>query len=415
MPSFLSQNSVFKDTLTIVLAGGQGERLYPLTKERAKPAVSFAGNFRLIDFTLSNCVNSGIRRIYVLTQYMSSTLERHIREGWSIFCRELGEFIQTVPPQQRMTSRWYEGTADAVLHNIHILQEEAPERVLILSGDHLYKMNYAEMLRFHLEKRAHLTVAGMRVGTEEAKRFGVFEINEEGRVISFEEKPSRPRTLPHDTSKSLASMGVYIFETKKLVRALIEDAKKNTAHDFGRNILPWMLTRGDRVYCYSFLKENSRQPGYWRDIGTLDSYWQTSMELLSSFPTFNLYETHWPIRTYQEQSPPARIVSADEGENPDQFISNSLISPGCIIDRARVEKSIFSPRVYAGQSSRVEKSVLMKKVKVGKRARVRNAIIDEEVVIPEDYRIGYNQEEDAAKFIVSSKGIVVVPRGMHLD
>lgn len=403
--------SPFIDILTLVLAGGQGERLYPLTKEKAKPGVYFAGVFRLIDFTLSNCVNSGIRKIYVLTQYMSTTLERHIREGWNIFCPELGEFIQTVPPQQRISNRWYQGTADAVFQNMHILQAETPQRLLILSGDHVYKMDYKEMLKFHFEKKAHLTAGSVEVDLSEATRFGVFEIDNEGRLISFQEKPANPKSLPFDDSKSLVSMGVYIFETEKLVKALMVDAKKNSTHDFGRDIIPQMLKNGDRIYCYDFREKNTQNIAYWRDIGTIDSYWEASMELLDVPPKFDLYDKNWLIRTYREQAPPAKIASSKNKV----LVSDSLIAPGCIVDGARVEKSIISAQVRIDNASTISESVIMRSVSIGRGARIKRAIIDEGVIVPEGYEIGYNEQKDAAKFIISAGGIVVVPREMHLD
>jgi len=398
--------------LTLILAGGQGERLYPLTKERAKPACPFAGIFRLIDFTLSNCVNSGIRRIYVLTQYMSTTLETHIREGWSIFSRELGEFIQTIPPQRRTAERWYEGTADAVFQNLYILQEEKPLYVLILSGDHVYRMNYADMFQFHREKKAHLTVGCVEVDKKEAERFGVLEVDEAERIVSFEEKPSRPKILPGKAEKCLVSMGVYIFDTEEIVRALIKDAKKkNTSHDFGRDIIPQMLEDEKLVCCYNFSEKGE---GYWKDIGTIDSYWEASMELLDIPSKFDLYHPGWPLRTYQEQNPPARIISSKRFPLQCEVL-NSLISAGCIIDEAIVERSILSPRVYIGRGSRIESSILMRGVKIGKNVLIRKTIIDEEVFVPDGYAIGYRFEEDAKKFLISPGGVVIVPRRMHLD
>ncbi|MBC7190535.1 glucose-1-phosphate adenylyltransferase, partial [Candidatus Aerophobetes bacterium] len=395
----------FQGLLTLVLAGGQGERLYPLTRERAKPACPFAGSFRLIDFTLSNCVNSGIRRIYVLTQYMSTTLETHIKEGWSIFSRELGEFIQTVPPQKRTAERWYEGTADAVFQNLYILQEEKPLYVLILSGDHVYRMNYADMFRFHVEKKAHLTVGCVEVDEKEAGRFGVLEIDRRERVISFEEKPSIPKTIPGKKERCLVSMGVYIFNTEEIVKALIKDAKrKNTSHDFGRDIIPQMLKDKKLVFCYNF---SERGEGYWRDIGTIDSYWEASMELLDVPSKFDLHRPDWPLRTYQEQNPPARIITSEKVSS-ECGVSDSLICAGCIIEQAKVKKSILSPQVYVGRKSTVENSILMKGVRVGENVTIKKAIIDEEVVVPDGYRIGCNFEEDAKKFLISKGGVVVV-------
>ena len=406
--------SIFADNLTIVLAGGQGERLYPLTKQRAKPAVPFAGSYRLIDFTLSNCVNSGIRKIYILTQYRSTTLDRHIRDGWSLFCSGLGEFIQTVSPQKIMADRWYEGTADAIFHNIHILEEESPRRVLILSGDHIYKMNYGEMLKFHMANQADLTVGGIETNKEEARRFGVLEIDKSNRIISFEEKPSSPKTVPHDNSSCLVSMGIYVFETEKLVRALIEDAKKDTEHDFGKNVVPQMLEKGDRIYCYDFSTQDTRNMSYWRDIGTIDAYWQASMDLTDTTPKFNVYDKSWPIRTYQEQNPPVKIISSEK-EGKHGLVLNSLLCHGCIVSQAKVERSILAPQVHINSLAQISESVIMRRVEVGRHTKIRRAIIDEEVVVPEGYEIGCNLKEDATKFTVSAGGVVVVPSQMHLD
>jgi glucose-1-phosphate adenylyltransferase len=414
MKDIFSSLSILGDTLTLLLAGGQGERLYPLTRERAKPAIPFAGNFRLIDFTLSNCVNSGIRRIYVLTQYMSSTLDRHIRDGWNLFSSQLGEFIQTVPPQRKMAMRWYEGTADAIFHNIGILEKEASSRVLILSGDHLYKMNYENLLQFHITKKADLTVAGLEMDKEEAKRLGVLEVDTNSRIVAFKEKSLNPRTVSHDNSKCLVSMGVYVFNTKKLVRALIKDARKDSEHDFGKNIVPQMLASGDNLYCYDFSAHNLNKTGYWRDIGTIDSYWQASMDLVELPPKFNLYDEGWPIRTYQEQNPPTKVVSDKKGGRG-TLISDCLICNSCHLTEAKIEKSILSPRVGIDSFAEVSESVIMKGTKVGKYSKIRRAIIDERVIIPDGYKIGYNLKDDAAKFTVSPLGIVLVPEEIHLD
>ena len=406
--------SIFGDTLTLVLAGGQGERLYPLSKERAKPAIPFAGNFRLIDFTLSNCVNSGIRRMYVLTQYMSSTLDRHIRDGWNVVSSQLGEFIQTVPPQRKMAKRWYEGTADAIFHNIGILEKEASSRVLILSGDHIYKMDYERMLEFHIKNKADLTVAGLEMGKEEARRFGVLAVDSRNRIVAFEEKPREPRTVPHNKSRCLISMGVYLFETKKLVRALIKDTKKDTEHDFGKNIIPQMLANENKLYCYNFLAKDPDKMGYWRDIGTIDSYWRASMDLTEFPPKFSLYDENWPILTYQEQNPPTQILSYQK-KGKGVLISDCLISSGCHLAEAKIKRSVLSPRVEIDSFAEVSESVIMRDTKVGKYAKIRRAIIDEGVTIPDGYKIGYNPKDDAARFTISPEGIVVVPTEIHMD
>ena len=407
-------NSLCHGTLTIVLAGGQGERLDSLTRERAKPAVPFGGSYRLIDFTLSNCINSGIRRIYILTQYMSTTLERHVHEAWNIVSGELNEFIQTVPPQRKMADRWYEGTADAIFHNINILQKETPQRVLILSGDHVYKMDYRKMLEFHLSREAHLTVGAVPVVMEQASRFAVLEIDREGRITSFEEKPANPKPLPNDRSKCLVSMGVYVFQTDTLVRALIEDAKKNTEHDFGRSIIPQVLEAGGRTYCYDFSTCTGKENNYWRDIGTIDSYWEASMDLLRVNPKFTLDDENWPIRSYQEQAAPAKIMCCGKFNQRTQ-VFNSLICGGCEVNATQVERSILSWRTHIGSGTQISESITMRDVQLGRNAKIRRAIIDEGVSIPEGYRIGYDPREDASRFVISPGGIVVVPAGMHLD
>ena len=302
----MSNRDEMKNTLTILMAGGKGERLYPLTKARAKPSVRFGGIYRIVDFTLSNCLNSDIRRIYVLTQYRSLSLDRHIRLGWSVFNHELSEFIECVPPQQRNVDRWYRGTADSIYQNIYLLQRERPQRVLILSGDHVYKMNYNDMLAFHMEKNAELTVAGVEIDRSEASHFGIIGSDENFRIIDWEEKPVNPKPVPGKPDKSFVSMGVYIFNTDTLVRNVIADAKDaSSSHDFGKDVVPRMINNS-RVFVHNFKEANNEEGRYWRDIGTIDAYWEANMDLCSEAPQCNLYDEKWPIRTYQEQVPPAR-------------------------------------------------------------------------------------------------------------
>jgi glucose-1-phosphate adenylyltransferase len=394
----------------MVLAGGKGERLYPLTRDRTKPAVPFGGIYRIIDFTLSNCLNSGIRKIYLLTQYKSFSLQRHIRQGWSIFDRELGEFVDLIPAQQRMHDLWYEGTADAVYQNLYTLQQEKPEDTLILSGDHIYKMNYHKMLSFHREKEADLTIATLKVPINEASRFGVMEKDEAGRVTGFEEKPEHPETLFKDPTLSLASMGVYIFKTDQLVRWLTRDAKRNTEHDFGKNIIPEMI-KDTRVFAFPFQDENKKKEPYWKDIGTIDAYWGANMDLVNVEPQLNLYDESWPIHTYQGQYPPAKTVFSQAERTG--LALNSIICGGCIISGGKVQHSILSPRVRINSYSEVIDSVLLEGVNARRNAKVRRTIVDKDVDIPSGMEIGYNLEEDRKRFTVTESGIVVVPKGME--
>jgi glucose-1-phosphate adenylyltransferase len=396
--------------LAMVLAGGRGERLYPLTKDRTKPAVPFGGIYRIIDFTLSNCLNSGIRKIYLLTQYKSFSLQRHIRQGWSVFDRELGEFVDLLPAQQRMHELWYGGTADAVYQNLYTLQQEKAEDTLILSGDHIYKMNYQQILSFHREKESDLTIATLKVPIDEASRFGVMEKDKSGRVTGFEEKPEHPKTLPEDPTLSLASMGVYIFKTDQLVRWLTKDAKRDTEHDFGKNIIPVMI-KESRVFTFPFQDEKKKKEPYWRDIGTIDAYWKANMDLVNIDPQLNLYDESWPIHTYQGQYPPAKTVFS-QGERTG-LVLDSVICGGCIISGGKVQHSVLSPRVRINSYSEVIDSVLLEGVNVGRDARVRRAIVDKDVGIPSGMEIGYHLEEDRKRFTVTESGIVVVPKGME--
>lgn len=403
------------NTQCILMAGGKGERLYPLTKARAKPSVRFGGIYRIVDFTLSNCLNSNIRRIYVLTQYRSLSLDRHVRLGWSIFNHELGEFIECVPPQQRNVDRWYRGTADSIYQNVYLLQRERPERVLILSGDHVYKMNYNDMLEYHLEKNAELTVAGVEVDRAEASAFGVIGSDPEFRITAWEEKPKDPKPVPGKPDKAFVSMGVYIFNTEALVKNVIADAKDaSSSHDFGKNVVPRMIQNKNRVFVHNFTEAGNPEGRYWRDIGTLDAYWEANMDLCSVKPQCNLHDLKWPIRTYQEQVPPARTVSAETADSQSGVVSNSLISGGCVISGGEVKRCVLSHHVHVHEGSTVEDSVLLDGVTIGKRARVRKAIIDQDVVVPDEFAIGYDYEKDKTRFTISSGGVVVVPRGISL-
>jgi glucose-1-phosphate adenylyltransferase len=413
----MNLQDAMRQTLCILMAGGKGERLYPLTKARAKPSVRFGGIYRIVDFTLSNCLNSNIRRIYVLTQYRSLSLDRHVRLGWSIFSHELDEFIECVPPQQRNVDRWYRGTADSIYQNVYILQRERPERVLILSGDHVYKMNYNDMLAFHLEKNAELTVAGVEVDRSEASAFGIIGCDEDFRIVDWEEKPANPKPVPGKPDKSFVSMGVYIFNTDVLVKNVINDAKDSpSSHDFGKDVVPKML-ESHRVYVHNFQEANNPEGRYWRDIGTLDAYWEANMDLCSDHPQCNLYDAKWPIRTFQEQVPPARTTSGytESGEKArvGRF-ENSLISGGCLIVGGEVRGSVLSPNVKIDLNSTVEDTVLLDGARVGKDCKIRRAIVDQEAVIPDGFEIGFDPENDKARFTISPHGIVIVPRGISL-
>lgn len=403
-----------RETLTMILAGGQGERLYPLTKDRSKPSVPFGGQYRIIDFTLSNCVNSGLRRIYLLTQYKSASLMRHVKLGWNIFSPELGEYIHTIPPQLRVGALWYQGTADAIYQNIYQLEIERPERVLILSGDHVYRMDYGKMIESHVASGADVTIATAIVEASEASRFGVIETDAGGRVVGFEEKPSHPRAKPDANGRLQVSMGIYVFRTEALVRSVAQDAKRDSSHDFGRDIIPALIPSG-AVHAYPFVDEDGT-PGYWRDIGTLGSYYQASMDLVSVSPTFNLYDAALPLRTLPRPLPPVKTVFAQEYEGGRLGTClDSLVSGGSIVSGGRVERSILSPYVRVNSYAHVEDSILMDGVDVGRRARIRKAIVDKGVRIPEAFTIGHDPEQDARRFTVSEEGIVVVPKGAILE
>ncbi len=396
------------EAMVIVLAGGAGERLFPLTQERAKPAVFFGGPYRIIDFVLSNCINSGLRRVFIATQYKSLSLNRHVRMGWSIVSEELGEFIEILPPQKRVGENWYLGTADAVYQNLYSIVREHPRHVIVLSGDHVYKMDYARMLRFHQERQAAVTIATIEVGLEESRRFGILQVDERDRIVGFQEKPERAVTIPGSDRLALASMGIYVFDADVLVRALESDATKDTAHDFGRDIIPALIAEVPTL-SYRFYDENKKAAKYWRDIGTIDAYYEANMDLVQVNPEFNLYDPEWPLRTYQPQAPPAKFVFADEGRRCGQAL-DSIISPGCIVSGSRILGSILCPNVRVHSFCDIEQSILMPGVRVGRQARLRRAIVDRDVCIPRGARIGYDSEEDRRRHTVSPQGVVVVTR-----
>ena len=399
------------NVLAILLAGGAGERLHPLTRDTAKPGVPFGGVYRIIDFTLSNCMNSDVRRIFILTQYKSLELNRHIREGWHIYSREMGEFVEILPPMKRVSDEWYQGTADAVYQNLQSILTEAPEQVLILSADHIYKMNYADMLTWHQARGADITIATLQTDPCEAHHFGVADIATDYRITGFEEKPKHgnPVRSVFDPSKVSASMGIYIFERDVLVEEVLRDAADPaSSHDFGRDVLPKCLERR-RVVAWDFHDMNRKSALYWRDVGTLDAYYEANMDLVAVSPEFNLYDEQWPIRSRAVQAPPAKFVFAQEGQRMGLAV-DSIVSPGCIISGGRVNRSVLGPFVRVNSYCEIDESILLPRVMIGRYSRVRRAIIDEGVVLPENSRVGFDAEEDRALGrVVTESGITVVP------
>jgi len=399
-----------ENVLAILLAGGAGERLYPLTRDTAKPAVPFGGAYRIIDFTLSNCINSDVRRILILTQYKSLDLIRHVRDGWNILSPELGEYVEVIPPMKRVHEDWYQGTADAVFQNFQSIEAEGPGNTLILSGDHIYKMDYGEMLEWHRRHDADITLASIRIPPEEANRFGVLDIAEDWRVIDFEEKPKHgnPARSIFDRSTVSASMGVYVFKTEVLLRLLHQDAQNpDSSHDFGRDVIPGNL-RDVRVVAYDFHDINAKQVLYWRDVGTLDAFYDANMDLVAVSPVFNLYDKRWPIRTKATQQPPAKFVFAEEGRRMGVAV-DSIVSSGCIVSGGRVLHSVLSPGVRVNSFCEVEYSILMPEVEVGRNSRVRKAIINTGMKLPESSSIGFDPVADRAKgYNVTEGGITVV-------
>ncbi|EEX65044.1 glucose-1-phosphate adenylyltransferase [Vibrio metoecus] len=398
-----------QDSLAVILAGGMGSRLSPLTDDRAKPAVPFGGKYRIIDFTLTNCLHSGLRRILVLTQYKSHSLHKHLRNGWSIFNPELGEFITVVPPQMRKGGKWYEGTADALFHNMWLLARSDAKYVVVLSGDHIYRMDYAAMLEEHIEKNATLTIACMEVARHEASAFGVMAIDDQSRITCFVEKPSDPPCIPHKPDRSLASMGIYIFNMDVLKKALKEDSEiEQSSHDFGKDVIPKLIETGS-VFAYAFCSGKGRvaRDCYWRDVGTIDSFYDANMDLLQPVPPMNLYQKNWAIRTYEQQYPPARTVSSATG-NEGIFI-NSIIANGVINSGGSVQHSIISSNVRINDSALIVDSILFDDVEVGEGCKLVHCIIDKHVKIPPNTEIGLNPSEDSKRFHISERGVVVVP------
>jgi glucose-1-phosphate adenylyltransferase len=401
-----------RDTYALILAGGRGSRLYELTEWRAKPALFFGGKFRIIDFPLSNCINSGIRRVGVVTQYKAHSLIKHLVRGWGHFKKELGEGIEILPASQRYSDSWYQGTADAVYQNIDIIRGEIPTNVMILSGDHVYRQDYGELLAFHAEKQADMTVSCFVVPIAEAsKTFGVIEVDEDFRIIGFEEKPEHPKPLPGDPEHCLASMGNYLFKTNFLFEQLRNDSTNlNSEHDFGKNIIPSIL-KDNRVFAHRFADPAKDQKAYWKDVGTLDSYWLANIELTTPLPPLNLYDPRWPIWTFQEQLPPAKFVFNDEDRRG--YAVDSLVSGGCIISGSKVVSSVLYSNVRTNSWSTIEESVLLPEVNVGRHCKIRKAIIDRGVSIPANTTIGYDRDADVASgFRVTAGGVTLVTRSM---
>jgi len=401
---------MLNDTLAIVLAGGVGSRLQPLTHQRTKPAVPFGGKYRIIDFTLTNCLHSGMRRIMVLTQYKSHSLQKHLRDGWSIFNPEIGEYITPIPPQMRTGDNWYSGTADAIYQNLYLIQRSGAKWVLVLSGDHIYRMDYAPMLKFHKQNNATATIACMNINIAEAHQFGIMSVDQHHKITRFDEKPQHPATAPNDPDHALASMGIYIFSTDELIAAVASDHEDNTSdHDFGKNILPRMID-SQHVYGYRFGGESGRvsPDNYWRDVGTLDAYYEANMDLLQPIPPMNLYQNDWPIRTYSGQHPPARTAQGDYGS--EGIFINSIVSSGSVISGGSAQESILFNNVRVKNESIVEKSLLFEGVEVGNGARLKNCIVDKNVIIPDGESIGYDLEKDRERFTLSPNNIVTVPK-----
>ena len=418
----MSHSELQQHTLAVVLAGGKGSRLDPLTRDRAKPAVPFGGQYRIIDFALSNCVNSGLRKLLMLTQYKASSLDQHINRGWrKFFCEELGEFIDILPPQQRLDEKWYVGTADAVYQNIYSLEGNRPRYVVILAGDHIYKTNYLRMIEYHVKTGADLTIGALTVKREEATEFGVMEVDVHDLIVGFEEKPAEPKSIPANGDLSLASMGIYVFNADVLFEQLCQDANdRESSHDFGKDIIPKMI-HTHPVFAYGFTDENRKEQAYWRDVGTIDAYFEANMDLVRVDPQLNLYDEGWPIRTFMPNVPPAKFVF---GGNDDRMgrspircgrALDSIVCAGAIISGGQVNHSILSPHVRINSFSEVSDSILFEGVTVGRNTRINRAIIDKGVQVPDNVEIGFDAELDRQRGLnVSPQGVVVIGKGESL-
>jgi glucose-1-phosphate adenylyltransferase len=398
-----------KDVLTLVLAGGKGTRLEPLTRDRAKPAVPFGGLYRIVDFTLSNCINSGLRRILVLTQYKARSLDRHLAAAWGFLSGQLDEYIEALPPQQRLDETWYKGTADAIYQNIYTIEKADPKYILILAGDHIYKMDYGAMLRSHLDRGADLTVGCIPVPRADGNRFGIMDVDAGERVAGFLEKPADPPGMPGDARQCLASMGIYVFTARVLFELLCQDATRpESRHDFGSDIIPPILA-SHKVFAYRFQDRNAAAMPYWRDVGTTDAYYQANMDLIAVEPVLNLYDRDWPIRTFQPQLPPPKFVHSEHDRRGEAIMS--MVCQGCIVSGAQVRYSILSPNVRVNSYSLVEESILFDGVDVGRYCRIRRAIVDKDARIPQNTTIGYDLEHDRQRgFTVTEQGVVVIAK-----
>ncbi len=407
------------DALVMILAGGEGKRLYPLTKDRAKPAVPFGGRYRIIDFVLNNFINSGFFKIKVLTQYKSDSLNKHITRGWAL-SPFLNQYVDLAPAQMRTGSDWYRGTADAIYQNVFHITDEDPDYVCIFGGDHIYKMDVSQMLDYHKEKNADLTISAIPIPIEEAHEFGIIEVDDDWKLINFVEKPqTAPKSIPGNPNMCLASMGNYIFNKDSLLKALEEDEKiENSNHDFGKNVIPMMLNEGKRIYVYNFNNNafpgmSDRERGYWMDVGSIDAYWQANMDLLDYDPELNLYSQAWPLRTFNYNYPPAKFIW-EEGERVG-MATNSMVSEGCIVSGAGLSRCVLSPKVKVNSFSQISESILMENVEIGRHSRIKKAIIDKNVIVPANTRIGFNKDEDIKRgFHVSPNGVTVVPKGAKL-
>ena len=407
------------DALVMILAGGEGKRLYPLTKDRAKPAVPFGGRYRIIDFVLNNFINSGFFKIKVLTQYKSDSLNKHITRGWAL-SPFLNQYVDLAPAQMRTGSEWYRGTADAIYQNVFHITDEDPDYVCIFGGDHIYKMDVSQMLDYHKEKKADLTISAIPIPIEEAHEFGIIEVDDDWELTNFVEKPkTAPKSLPGNPNMCLASMGNYIFNKDSLLKALEEDEKiQSSNHDFGKNVIPMMLNEGKRIYVYNFNENvfpgmSDRERGYWMDVGSIDAYWQANMDLLDYDPELNLYSQTWPLRTFNYNYPPAKFIW-EEGERVG-MATNSMVSEGCIVSGAGLSRCVLSPKVKVNSFSQISESILMENVEIGRHSRIKKAIIDKNVIVPPNTRIGFNREEDEKRgFHVSPNGVTVVPKGAKL-
>ncbi len=400
-----------KNVVAVILAGGKGSRLDPLTRDRAKPAVPFGGAYRIIDFTLSNCLNSGVRKMLVLTQYKAMSLDRHINLGWqSYLCRELGEFIDVVPPQQRIDEHWYQGTADAIYQNIYTIEKERPKDVVVLAGDHIYKMDYMNLVAAHRAKQADLTISALRVPLDQARQFGVMQVDQDSRVVGFQEKPDRPQPIPGDPEHALASMGIYVFTARFLFEQLCQDAtRRDSQHDFGKDVIPSVIN-SHRVITVPFRDENRKEDFYWRDVGTLDAYYEANMDLIAIDPQLNMYDEHWPVRTYHPNVPPPKFVFAEKAPDGRRGEAlDSIVCLGTIVSGGRVERSIVGPSTRINSYARVEDSILFDHVDVGRHAHIRRAIVDKRVSIPPDIEIGFDPELDRRRgFTVTESGVTII-------